>query len=174
MESAGHALGVTLNRTARLLAALGLAVLLLIALWAWLVAGNLGSTQAWSAALNTYIGYKSRSGEGTMTVSAVGRATHPEEFARELSGATFGDSRFYSTDYTSGGPPHEARPLPYPPDDIMCVLLQQGSTREVVFVAHHVDLYNADWIVHEAQGAPFAAPVRNQLAGLGCALPAAP
>jgi len=77
------------------------------------------------------------------------------------------------------------KPLPYPPDDLRCVLLQAsgshnkpfdsanagtGSQYAVVFVGLHNDLYNGAWVVHES-AYHFPSPELNAtLEEVGCML----
>ncbi len=72
-------------------------------------------------------------------------------------------------------------PLPFPPTDVWCVLLQvQPPTagaeieREMVFVAQHRDVYSADWVVHESAQAPFGPQMAESLSRIGCDLPLQP
>lgn len=71
--------------------------------------------------------------------------------------------------------------LPYPPKEVVCVLLARDRqsavgamgerTHAVVFVAYHSDLlWNQGWVVHEGEGDPFAAPIREALESVGCDL----
>ena len=55
----------------------------------------------------------------------------------------------------------------------MCVVLeaaeQDGRASRLVYVALHQDLYNAAWIVHEADVLPVDPDTARDLAALGCA-----
>lgn len=112
----------------------------------------------WRAQVDDFLGYRSG-----LTYLSASPATRPAEFSAQMSGATYGDSVYYQTDFhrrSIGGP----RPLPYPPDEVWCVTLAatRGGTT-TVFVARHVDLYNADWIIHEPAGNP-----AQVMAQIGC------
>jgi hypothetical protein len=69
------------------------------------------------------------------------------------------------------------RPLPYPPTEVWCVLLRLGNgesgssnvASRVVFVVLHQDLYNAAWVVHEAEMLSLSSDLEADLAELGCA-----
>jgi hypothetical protein len=111
---------------------------------------------------------------GDVQVQVAVRARHARFFDATMSGRVFGDSAYYQTDL---GPVRVERdgllPLPYPPREVWCVLLNDSSAQawfavRVVFPALHMDMYNADWLVHEA------APDQDMLQTLdtiGCALP---
>jgi len=65
-------------------------------------------------------------------------------------------------------------PIPYPVQELWCVLLQ---TREkplhttVVYMGLHKDLYNAGWIIHEEDPDLFAADAIRKANTFGCRLP---
>jgi hypothetical protein len=68
-------------------------------------------------------------------------------------------------------------PLPFPPTEVWCVLLDvQPLTEEaapehaIIFVAQHRDIYNADWLVHEGETAPFSPALVESLSRIGCDL----
>jgi len=48
------------------------------------------------------------------------------------------------------------KPLPYPPTYAACVLIERGDQYEVVILAQHQDMYNADWVLHATRLAPRA------------------
>jgi len=65
------------------------------------------------------------------------------------------------------------KPVPYPPSDLVCVVLEDiaedAMPSRLVYVALHQDLYNAAWIVHEADVLPVDDDTKGDLAVLGCA-----
>jgi hypothetical protein len=64
----------------------------------------------------------------------------------------------------------DLRPLPFPPEEVWCVLLGRGSqatSSGVVFVALHQDIHNADWVVHETAGDPFSPDSLNAASAIG-------
>ena len=96
-----------------------------------------------------------------------------------MSYASHGDSVYYRTDYGYGKRGRGPRPLPFPPQEVWCVLLGReidsgddatDTSPSVVFVALHLDMYNADEIIHEAAQDPFSEQYASDLALLGCAL----
>jgi hypothetical protein len=111
----------------------------------------------WRAQTDYYMRYKG----GVAFVSAT-QATRPEAFTRDLRGATYGNSATYATDFSYSGQVVGQKPLLYPPDQVWCVILQpeagptpaagSSSGQRVVFVARHIDMYNADWVTHEPKG----------------------
>lgn len=64
------------------------------------------------------------------------------------------------------------RPIPYPPTEVRCVLLKLASTDTyfVVFANLHQDIYNAQWIIHEGEKAPFSQTFLERVASFGCDL----
>ncbi len=61
--------------------------------------------------------------------------------------------------------------LPFPPDEVWCVLLDTGEQRtNVVLGALHMGSYNADWVVHELPATWSVAERNAVLADLGCAV----
>ncbi len=72
---------------------------------------------------------------------------------------------------TSGGF-RTSRPIPYPPTEVWCVLLKLAAedTYFVVFANLHMDMYNAQWIIHEGEKAPFTQGFLERIASFGCDL----
>ena len=65
-----------------------------------------------------------------------------------MSSKVDGDTIYYQTDSSSRG-----MPLPFPAKEMWCVLLEIDDLSGVtsyrgVFVGLHMDMYNADWVVH--------------------------
>lgn len=137
------------------------------------------------AELNRYLEYQyGRSGIRPAAREIV-LASRPGRFTAAMSGASYGDSPYYRTTNHYRGPTAEeqpgatsihffsesGRPLPYPPVRLWCVLLDLGdlAARRLVLVALHQDLYNADWIVHEAAADGRNAELNAALDTLGCA-----
>jgi len=77
----------------------------------------------------------------------------------------------YSSTATGGGF-RTSRPIPYPPTEVWCVLLKLASedTYFVVFANLHQDMYNAQWIIHEGEKAPFSQAFLDRVASFGCDL----
>jgi hypothetical protein len=161
------------------------AVLILLAAIGAVVVATLpekaGLPAGCQAALSQYLAYKSAP---VLTVRSTDQAAKPSNFRQEMSYTVFGDTVFYQTDVnyqeasseteptttlSSGG----TRPLPFPPEEVWCVLLGGGSettSSAVVFVALHQDIYNADWVVHEAASDPFSPDSLNVASAIGCDL----
>ena len=131
----------------------------------FVVAGFLVARQAfmppeWRAGLDRYVAYKPASSGEAITVQRVERARKPWEFSQDMSSSVFGDGLYFRPDYTFDGEyvgGNGRRPLPFPPEEVWCILLEQApeergageATYSVVFVALHQDLYTASWILHE-------------------------
>jgi hypothetical protein len=128
------------------------------------------------AALSAYLRYYAQNVPGA-TVKASVQASQPAQFNASMSGRVFGDSATFQTDLpvtgrTNGGP--TLKPVPYPPEQLSCVLLGSSQGQAVVFVALHRSGSVAEWLVHEAQ-APWPSDALNaQLAAVGCQLTATP
>ena len=115
-----------------------------------------------------------------LVVSQVVQAGHPDQFTPDMSGPVVGSSNFYqlSTSAPQGTatanqaqPPQPLRPLPYPPTQLVCVLLGSNKGASVVFVALHQDAGNAQWLVHQARYPWPSDQLRAQLDTLGCVIP---
>jgi hypothetical protein len=76
---------------------------------------------------------------------------------------------------STGGSRHYkgSHPIPYPPKEVWCVLLKLTPPEDayfIVFANLHQDMYNAQWIVHEGEKAPFSQTFLKHIADLGCDL----
>ena len=163
------------------------ALLLLVALVAGvlsLLPDKAGLPAGCGAALDKYLAYKNVTLAEGLSVESTVKATKPGGLTQDVSLAVYGDSVFYQTDedYQKSSGDAEAtdywatddrRPLPYPPEEVWCVLLNRNagaSQYGAVFVSLHQDIHNADWVVHEVEPDPFT-PASIQVASdLGCDL----
>lgn len=121
------------------------------------------------------------------------RAHRPDRFDAAYSLAAFSNALYFRTSRgyapeLAGVPlpgltpgPAEApvdsglRALPYPPAEVWCLLLaQEGWGSRVAYAALHQDLYNAQWVIHEAAGDAGEAVVRSRLDAIACDLGLAP
>ena len=134
----------------------------------------------WQRQVNQYTAYMEQTSAERMTVHEVCPAQRPWEFHSEISAAAYGDSVHYQTDYGYTGKNVGTKPLPFPPQEVWCVLLeleqrgsadpaQEGAYR-VVFPALHQDLHNADWVLHEGAGDLISQDPMDSLSQLGCDL----
>ena len=121
----------------------------------------------------------------SILVQQLVHALYPWNFTPQMSRASFGDGPYYRTTVNYQAitqpafpwttPPLSplaalpARPLPYPPQDVWCAFLKSDDDESptLVFIVLHQDLYNADWIVHEASREPDPELI---LARVGCAI----
>ena len=152
----------------------------------FVVAGFLVARQAfmppeWRAGLDRYVAYKASSSGKAITVERMERARKPWKFSPDMSGSVYGDGRYFRPDYTFDGEyvgGAGRRPLPFPPEEVQCILLEQApqergagdAAHSVVFVALHQDLYTASWILHEWASDLPAAALAESLAALECDL----
>jgi hypothetical protein len=159
----------------RRLALLAIPLLLIVGLGIAVVAqthdGDGGLPFDSQARLDEYLA--DRFWPGTMAVQSVARAHKPWRFTEEMTSGAFGDSvHFQTTQYSD-----TLGALRFPPDEVWCILLERkGITVEeappsvVVFLALHMDMYNAEWIVHETGGKPSSPELRTILSTINCDL----
>src|SRR5512143_3028615 len=79
------------------------------------------------------------------------QAKLPQNFRSEMSEASYGDTPYYITTHRSNPNYPGQKPLPYPVNDLWCVQLKSADSTasQVVLLALHQDIYNADWVMHE-------------------------
>ena len=141
------------------------------------------------AALYAYVFYRQSLPSESIAIERTARANFPSHLTADMSGASYGSSNFYRTTHDYREPvvvnlPNSptvtpnvqnlgtGRPIPFPPADVWCVLVKQQnqSQPQVVFVALHQDLYNADWLVHEPPADLSPRALSDRLAAIGCNL----
>ncbi len=113
----------------------------------------------------------------SVTMVAVEQARRPWNFYEEMSYTSFGDSVVFQTDT---GPTYTQRlnltRLYYPPKEMWCALLEIADARggspsyAVVFVGLHLDMYNADLVVHEGARDLSSKQFGDDLVAIGCDL----
>jgi len=128
----------------------------------------------WRVELNDYIRYDQSRFAGGTRVQAITAARKPWNFSPEMSKLVFGKSVF-RTDNNYDGTPGGSIDLPYPPEQVWCVLLSrsdrfsQNSTNEIVFVAHHNDqVWWRDWVVHQGAAVQADPEFKQNIALIGC------
>ena len=146
-------------------------IVLVIALTilAFVAAQSLNSPQ--QTALSEYAAYLYRTRSTLVKVIQVVPAARPDKFTSEMSGPVLGNNPYYRVDQVfteeyrakSG-----QRALPYPPQDLSCVLLGAKESSSVIFVALHQDLYNAQWLVHESRDLWPSDALLAQMEQVGC------
>ncbi|MFN2201084.1 MAG: hypothetical protein ACK2UO_07745 [Caldilineaceae bacterium] len=124
------------------------------------------------AAVSRYLAYQQQYAGVVLRTERQSKALSPEALLSSVGGATFGTGIYYRTDYSARADgyldqdaafgetllsrpdvPDGLRPLPYPPQEVWCVWLDQISsapagTERIVLAARHEDLYNAEWVIH--------------------------
>jgi hypothetical protein len=134
----------------------------------------------WQSQVDKYIAYMDEVSSKPMKMLKAERARRPWDFSAEMSLAVYGDSGHYQTDYGYQQRNVGAKPLPLPPQEVWCVLLEleqhgavdpteEGAYR-VVFPALHQDLHNADWVLHEGAGDLTSQEFMESLSKIGCDL----
>jgi hypothetical protein len=105
-------------------------------------------------------------GPGMPAVLSIDRAQKPSSLTPELTDVAFDNSRLTH--------------LWFPPEEVWCVLLRPESMTAqnldeeapdfAVFMALHIDLYNAGWVVHRISRKLAPSAVPEILATIGCSL----
>jgi hypothetical protein len=125
---------------------------------------------AWRAKLNQYPTYLRTTGKDSYHVLTSAHANQPVNFTPGMSAETFNDSVIFDPSYNLTPHSAELQPMPYPPQEVVCVLLGDGGQLQLVYVTLHSNLYNADWIVHIPTDPWDSSMLRSSLASLGCSL----
>ena len=162
-----------------------MSLVLLIGLEAVVVAkipGEPGPPQDCQAKLNEYVAFFNSSSAETVWVQAMVQARIPWKFSPAMSDGTFGASAVFQTDSGAYGSIGQDGlvPLPFPPEELWCVRLKHGhgsstASKEralyaVVFVGLHMNMYNADWVVHEGSRDLLDPKLKETLTTVGCDL----
>ena len=129
---------------------------------AGVIALEQGQPPGWERALQLYLDTAAPV-QGRAQVMAAEQARQPWEFRPELGSPVHQDEVWT----------WQIDQLPYPPDDLYCVLLGYpagaATSRQVVYVAHHTDnLWRVGWLVHLGPVTPFPATLAADLAQVGC------
>jgi hypothetical protein len=124
---------------------------------------------AWQVKINHYITFLKENHHLSYHIESTASATQPENFTQAMSAETYSDTPLFQTSSANTASfSAELEPLPYPPEQVMCVLLHDGSQLNLVYVALHNNLYNADWIVHIAPDPWGSQAIQNNLSAIGC------
>jgi hypothetical protein len=154
---------------------------------------TVNNSSAWQDELERYLQYKNASGSGKYRIQSINAAVKPWNYYADMSKASYGESAYYQTDFRYGQTspdqdtfdhiPSDAQsgslmPLPFPPDKVWCVTIENSIDKEsnidrhgkaeLVLVALHQDLYNADIVIHETDVEPAAFDIA---ARIGCEFP---
>ncbi|MCL4504841.1 MAG: hypothetical protein M1140_02300 [Chloroflexi bacterium] len=129
------------------------------------IVGSMNPSQ--QTTLNAYLRYYAPSEPGLRVLQSV-RALRPTLFTPEMSGLVFGVTSHYYVDVPPSSGWIAGRPLPYPPEQMYCTVLESSRGQSVVFVALHGDDYNADWLVHQSRAPWPSGELNAQLASVGC------
>jgi hypothetical protein len=133
-------------------------------------------TVTWRSIVTSYIEYQGWGKQVTIAQAVKARA--PYNFTKELNLFTYGEAPYYMVNETSSSY-NGSRPIPYPPKEVWCVLLQQqtsgNDTFSLIFANLHEDMYMAEWIVHqcecsESEPPPLSQAFLDDIASLGCDL----
>ena len=145
--------------------------------------------------LKRYLQYRNTSTPEEYEIQRIMVASKPWNFNVDMSKVTFGESAYYQTDFRYGeelpdqdtldlipgdAPSGSLMPLPFPPEKLWCVFVENiigtksgfdsRERTELVLVALHQDLYNADIIIHETVAeTPIA--MEEIIVEIGCEIP---
>ena len=146
-------------------------LLVLVVIGATLLVLSLNRPPEWRVELSAYQTYENVvSSQRPELVSSV-RASQPWNFTPEMSQAAFSDGSIFMTTFAPNQTtPVGIQPLPFPPEQVWCVQLREGAQSQMVFVALHSDIYNADWVVHIPAGVWGSSQLQATLDSLGCKL----
>jgi len=145
-----------------------LAVILLVAL---ILVIDSQRPPAWRVKINHYIAFLRETNHPSYHVESTASAAQPSNFSESMSAETFSDTPLFQTSSSSRASfSAELEPLPYPPEQVMCVLLHDGSQLQLVYVALHNNLYNADWVVHISPDPWGSQAIQSNLSSIGCQL----
>ena len=143
------------------------------------------------AAFDNYIHLRYPSLSQSITVRQVSRASKPQNFADQMSSASYDLGTYFQPTYQPpflpltdtptpapvGGVPVSFAPdssdlIIYPPQELWCVLLAQTAPakQQVIFVGLYEDMYTARWIIHETHAAASGQELQAMLARVGCIL----
>jgi hypothetical protein len=154
---------------------------------------TINQPSSWQAEFERYLQYKNFSDSEQYKMKHTIAATKPWNFYANMSKASFGESAYYQTDFRydvtspdqdtfdlipGDAPSGSLMPLPFPPDKVWCVLIENTTDKEssfdgqgkaeMVLVALHQDLYNADIVIHETDVEPQEFDIA---ARIGCEFP---
>jgi hypothetical protein len=159
---------------------LGAVFLVPIAVAIALVAIESGRPPDWQSQVDKYTAYMDEVLSQPMKMLKAQRARRPWDFGAQMSRAVYGDSGHYQTDYGYKQKNVGVKPLPFPPLEVWCVLLEvehpgslgatQAGAYSVVFPALHQDLHSADWVLHEGAGDVLSQEFKESLSKIGCDL----
>lgn len=126
-------------------------------------------TYAWQDNLDQYLAYLRSTGQPSYSLLSAVPSSMPDNFTPQMSAVSYSPSVIFETSQNSSPEYASALlPMPYPPDEVWCVLLKDGKQQQLVYMALHNSLYNADWIVH-IPSEPWGSPaLQTNLQTLGC------
>ncbi len=128
-------------------------------------------TPTWQARLDQYLGYLRQIGGSSPRVISATPALSPINFTPGMSSETNSADVVFLTTHGQGGNYFaDLQPLPYPPEQVMCVLLDVSGQNELVYVALHNNSSNNDWIVHISPEPWGSYALQTHLSSLGCSL----
>jgi hypothetical protein len=148
-----------------------LPLLLITAAIAGLVLAVLHPRPAWQDTLDNYLAYLRTTGQHAYQLLTAVPSSSPANFTPQMSSETYSDSLVLQNSYNSTLEYSAGlQPISYPPAEVWCVLLEDGSRQQLVYVALHNSPSSADWVVHIPSDPWGSHQLQYNLQNLGCAL----
>jgi hypothetical protein len=147
---------------------LGLTLSLSLPIAAVLIIVLSGDRSRTSSSMNTLVNsYVNPFLDHGVTIVQYVQARLPQNFRAEMSTASYGNTPYYITIHRANPDYPGQKPLPYPPNDLWCVKLTgtDPTAPQMVVLALHQDIYNADWVMHEVTDP------ETVVATVGCQIP---
>jgi len=162
-------------------------LLVALALVVSVTAAVLGFPVAAQQELDSYLQHI----EPSAKVDVIARAARTWNFGQESNYPAFGDNWFFRTDarytaatkvletpvwqkhfyYNSKTPLNGRTLLPFPPQELWCVLLNGENKDRVLFLAeYHQEPYYTEWVIHQGPQEPFSPELLDTLSAIGCDL----
>ncbi len=161
-----------------------------------LVVAHISRGPGWQGALNSYLAYKKQISSGAYTLQYITRARKPWNFSEDMSDFAFGESSYHQIGTWNSNQSYDNNPrsihtevqtssiissLIFPPKEAWCAWLSLTNTTFnphdrkaisiVIFVALHEDLYNAEYIIHEANTQSSDQLLIDRVSKIGCKPP---
>jgi hypothetical protein len=136
----------------------------------------------WENLVDSYLTYKNTTRYNELSISKIDEAQKPWNFKSYMSALSYSDSINFQVDirndfYQNGTDPSKYPPLPYPPNKLWCIRLNNRQTSindddtslpNIIVVALHSDLYNADYVIHEMTRLSQNIELNSNLNQIGC------
>jgi hypothetical protein len=124
---------------------------------------------AWEDNLEHYLIYLRATGQPSYQLVSAVPSSKPANFTPQMSDQSFSDSIAFQTSQISGSEyAASLQAMPYPPAELWCLLLKDGHQEQLIYMALHNNLQNADWVVHIPSDPWGSLQLQSNLQNLGC------